>query len=148
MCTDLVIKDTHHSAFPVFTRYFDIHFTFTSLGVMGDRSRSYLIFLKIDSDPFRNTKIFKVITYSLMSLILIELAAFAFEVVRLSAISIQEAIKNLFGDLKVLTIRFRKLLQKPCCRLGIFIFKLRINFAVTFEESVITFLQILWERMV
>ena len=71
MSADLVIENTYHTSFAVLARELDVHFTFSGFLVMGDTRGSNLILLKVDGDPFANSKFLKIVCDVFMCLILI-----------------------------------------------------------------------------
>ena len=83
-----------------------------------------------------------------MSFFLAKLTALSIQIVGFRAIFFQKTIQDLFGNLKILTIRFYELLQKLLCRGSIFVFKLWIDFEAALEEPIVAFLQVLWQSVI
>ena len=148
VCADLVVKDADHSSFSVFTGEFNIHFTFSSFWVMSYTCRCYLILLKIDWYPLFYVEVLKVFCYVLMSFFLAQFATLSIQIVGFWAIFREKAVQYLFGNLKILAIRFYELFQKLLCRCSIFILKLRIYFEATLKEPIIALLKILRQGMI
>ena len=101
---------------------------------------SHLVFLEINKNPLSDPKSFDIIVDLLMSFFLIKFPAFSFMVSRLTAILFQKGIQNFFCYLEVPAIWLTKLFQELLSRLRIFIFKLWINFAITFKKAIIALL--------
>ena len=90
MRANFMIKHSFHATFAILTRQFYIHFTFTSFWIVSYTSRSNLIFLKVDKNPFFNSKSLNIILNLLMSFFLIKFPAFSFVISRLTAILFQK----------------------------------------------------------
>ena len=83
-----------------------------------------------------------------MSLLLVELLAFAVQIVRFTPVHFKERIKNLLCHLEVLAIRFGKLLEESHGWLSIFVLELWIDLEAGLKESVVALLQVLWKSMI
>lgn len=114
---------------------------------MRDTCWSNLVLLEINAYPLAHIQLVQVVLDGLVGFSLVELPSFLVKVFALSPIFLKETVQNFPGGFQILAVWLFKLFEELLSPLRIFVLKLRVDFAVAFEEPFLALMQILGQGM-